>query len=200
MDGPRPARAIVAPLWSLFTTGLLLLATACSSGSAPKETTVRFTVCENSETWTRPSEEEQAKEVWARPRYGGADFDKLRAQLYEDFFLWHGGNSELFDSWPLHGLWAASDGESSEECRHIFAESNDVALGKVVWLYLLSYEAKQIELVGNSYQVTVKETPTGYQAIAFDNVLLPESPDYYVVIVDGSGTELARLTGTALLK
>jgi hypothetical protein len=182
-----------------------LAASACGTGEGepgPGQE-VPFTVCSSSKTWTRPSEEEQAKEIWARARYAGRDTDELRDQLHENFFFWHGGNSELFDSWPLHGLWSASDAEDNEEGQLI--ESGDVFLEKVIWLYLLSYEAKEVRLFDNTYEITVEKTPAGFQAIAFDNVLLPESeeeryrttkgsywPNYFVVIVDTSGRELAR--------
>jgi hypothetical protein len=163
-----------------------------------------FTVCESSRTWTRPSEDEQAREVWSRPRYASTDSDILRGQLQESFFFWMGGNSELFDSLPLHGLWSADDIERNEECQPF--KDGEVALGKVVWLYLLPYEAKEVTFLDSTYQITVEQTPTGFQAIAFDNALFPENAgqeyseletgpffsDYEVVIVDSDGTELAR--------
>lgn len=183
-----------------------LVAAACGTGGEAEvgaEQKVPFIVCSSSKSWTRPSEEEQAKEVWARARYAGLDTGELRAQFYENFFFWHGGNSELFDSWPLHGLWSAPDAEHNEECQPI--ESGDVFVGKVIWLYLLSHEAKEVRLFDNTYEITVEQTPAGFQAIAFDNVLLPEGeeeryrttkgdywPNYFVVIVDTGGRELAR--------
>ena len=127
----------------LLVPALLLLAGACSSASAPaetvvpfgvadptgapsaaaasspEETVVPFVVCQSSQTWTRPSEEEQAKEIWYGPRYSGAsnwDLAKFRSIFYEDFFTWHGGNSELGDHWRLHGLWSADSSGGDPTC------------------------------------------------------------------------------------
>jgi hypothetical protein len=202
MSGPLP-RAVVASLCLLL--GLLALATACSSPDEVQESAVPFVVCQSSETWTRPSEEEQAKEVWTRSRYGAADADKLRAQLYEDFFFYYGGNSEMFDSWPLHGLWTAEDVSPGDPA----CERGGPRLlwGEVISVFLLLHEAKEVRFTGNTFYITVEKGLTGFQEIQFPNLLFPEqwTPDpstkdgplldYNVAIVDASGRELARAEG-----
>jgi hypothetical protein len=189
------------PLGLLLSLALLVLAGACSPADAPggtpatapektavpfaaadpsasappsgaEEVIVPFVVCWSSRTWTRPSEEEQASKVWARPRYGAADVDKLRAQLYEDFFPYSGGNSELFDSWPLHGLWTAEDATAGDPA---CAEGGTVGR-EVISVFLLLHEVKEVRLSGNTYRIGVEATPTGFQEIQFANLVSPIAP------------------------
>jgi hypothetical protein len=198
MRGWTLSRAICLSSRLLLALALLLLAGACSSASAPEETVmpfgaaeptgapsaasspeeaaVPFLVCGFSLTWTRPSEEEQAKEIWYGPRYSGApnrDLAKFRSIFYEDFFTWHGGNSELGDHWRLHGLWSAAhdwspgDPACADGCR----------VGRdVISVYLLLHEAKEVRLSGNTYRIVVEETASGFQQIQFANLVSPLQP------------------------
>jgi len=198
MGGPLRA----ACLWLLLSLELLLLVTACSLASAPEETVVAFraadptgapsaasspeeaavpfVVCQSSQTWTRPSEEEQAKEIWYGPRYSGApnrDLAKFRSIFYEDFFTWHGGNSELGDHWRLHGLWSAAHDWSPGDP----ACADGRRVGRdVISVYLLLHEAKEVRLSGNTYRIVVEETASGFQQIQFPNLVspLPPKPAY----------------------
>ena len=201
MSGPLP-RAVVASLCLLLVLGLLALATACSSPDEVQESAVPFVVCQSSETWTRPSEDEQSQEVWQGPfgfRYENWDPAKLRSTFYEDFFPWHGGSSELFDSLPLHGLWTAEElSPGDPACAH----GGRVGI-EVISVYLLLHEAKEVRLSGNTYRITVEAMPTGFQQVQFPNLVSPqqagptkEQPtDYNLLIVDMSGRELARADG-----
>jgi hypothetical protein len=183
----------------LLALALLLLAAACSSAAAPKETlvplgaasplagvpsaapasgegrAVPFLICTFSQTWTRPSEEEQSEQVWHGAfgfRYENWDPVQLRSSFYEDFFSWHGGNSELFDSWPLHGLWTAEDATAGDP-----ACSEGGAVGReVISVFLLLHEVKEVRLSGNTYRIGVEATPTGFQEIQFANLVSPIAP------------------------
>jgi len=221
MDGPRPARVIVATLWPLFVLGLLVVAAACSSAKEAQESTVPFMVCQSSQTWTRPSEEEQSEQVWHGAfgfRYENWDPAQLRSTFYEDFFSWHGGNSELFDSLPLHGLWTAEDLSPGDPA---CAEPGQVGSGEVVSVYLLMHQARDVRLSGNAFYITVEKRTAGFEQIQFPNLLFPsqaqptveytamkedaaepypvakEGPpiDYDLLIVDTNGRELARAEG-----
>jgi len=221
MDGPRPARTIVAPLWPLFVLGLLLLAAACSSPDEPEETVVPFMVCQSSQTWTRPSEEEQSQQVWHGTfgfRYDNWAPAALRSTFCENFFTWSGGNSEMFDKWPLHGLWTAEDWSAGDPA---CAGPGQVGSGEVISVYLLLHEAKEVRLGGNTFYITVEKRTAGFQQIQFPDVLFPAqaqptvehtvmkedaaephpvakegSPiDYNIAIVDTNGSELARAEG-----
>lgn len=228
MRGCALTRVLSLPSGILLGLALLQLAGACSPARAPEETIVPFAaadaspsvpasaaadgaddtavpflICWSSPTWTRPSEKEQAREVWARPRYGAADVDKLRALLYEDFFPYAGGNSELFDSWPLHGLWTAEDvTEGDPRC-----ERGGLRLdqAEVVSVFLLLHQAREIRFTGNTYRITVEAAPSGFQEIQFANSVSPIAPklelakerptDYNLLIVDTSGREVAWAEG-----
>jgi hypothetical protein len=149
---------------------------APSAASSPEEAAVPFLVCGFSLTWTRPSEEEQAKEIWYGPRYSGApnrDLAEFRSIFYEDFFAWHGGNSELGDHWRLHGLWSAAHDWSPVDP----ACADGRRVGRdVISVFLLLHEAKAVTLSGNTYRITVEATRTGFEEIQFANLVSPIAP------------------------
>ena len=180
----------------------LAVAVACGSDEEPKWETAEplpFMVCDSSETWTRPSEEEQSKRVWYGDRYyGGANWDleQLQAAFRENFVHWHGGGSESLDLSLQHGLWSSQDRSSANRACD---GGSAVARGEVISVYLLLHEAKEVRLSDNTYWITVEERPSGFQEIQFTNLLFPEDTteeypelDYTVVIVDMQGKELAR--------
>jgi hypothetical protein len=148
---------------------------ACSSPDEVQEGTVPFMVCQSSPTWTRPSEEEQSRQVWHGPfgfRYENWDLAELQSTFYEDFFPWHGGNSELFDSWPLHGLWTAEDWSAGDA-----ACAGGGTVGReVISVYVLLHEAKEVTLSGDTYSIVVEETGAGFQQIQFANLVWPLQP------------------------
>lgn len=183
-------------LWPLLILPLLLTTTTCGDGGASEEQTLPFTVCQSSETWTRPSEEEQAKEIWALPRHAGKDPSSLKETLHESFFTWHGGSSAFNDLWSLHGLWSWEDRLSVDpECHGGY----DLFSGEFVSVFLLLHRAKEVTLSGSTYRITVEETTSGFQEIQFANLLFREPStkeheivDHSLVIVDTKGRELAR--------
>jgi hypothetical protein len=157
---------------------------------------VAFTVCESSESWTRPSEEEQARHIWDSARYRMVDRSFLRETFYEDFVAWHGGASEMVDVAALHGLSIEDPSPPDPQC--------DAGPGlfrrEFISVFLLLHRAEEVTLSGNTYRITVEETPSGFQEIQFANLLFPEHPteqypqiDYDIVVVDVEGQELARL-------
>jgi len=196
-------KAYSRPLAMVFLlVGAVAAAAACGTDQEPEwETaeTIPLMVCDSSETWRRPSEEEQSERVWYGPRYyGGADWDleRLRATFYEDFVHWHGGASESLDLSLQHGLWSTKDRSAGDRSCD---GGPAVFRGEVISVYLLLHEAKEVRLSDDTYWITVEETPSGFQQIQFTNLLFPEDTteeyptiDYTVVIVDMLGRELAR--------
>jgi len=182
--------------------GAVAAAAACGTDQEPEwETaeTIPLMVCDSSETWMRPSEEEQSERVWYGPRYyGGANWDlsQLQATFYEDFVHWHGGASESLDLSLQHGLWSTKDRSAGDpSCDG----GPGVFRGEVISVYLLLHEANDVRLSDSTYWITVQETLSGFQQIQFTNLLFPEDTteeyptiDYTVVIVDMLGRELAR--------
>ncbi len=177
-----------------FFLGLMLLA-ACglrSGDSGDGSPSPSLAVCQESDTWTRPTIEQQREMIWSRPRYAGRDESRMRETFDEPVFTWHGGNSEMFDSWPLHGLWSADDSESRDSC----AEGYEVARGRYVDLYLLTYRARDIQLRGTTYDVTVEPAGRGFQHIEFPNALYPAGGTpvaYGIRVVTPAGDEVAFL-------
>jgi len=196
-------KAYSRPLAMVFLLlGAVAAAAACGTDQEPEwETaeTIPFMVCDSSETWRRPSEEEQSERVWYGPRYyGGANWDleRLRATFYEDFGHWHGGASESLDLSLQHGLWSTEDRSAGDRSCD---GGPAVFRGEVIAVYLLLHEANDVRLSDDTYWITVEETPSGFQQIQFTNLLFPEDTteeyptiDYTVVIVDMLGRELAR--------
>ncbi|KPJ50725.1 MAG: hypothetical protein AMJ38_01455 [Dehalococcoidia bacterium DG_22] len=190
----------------VLLVGALAAASACGGDEEAKWETaeaIPFLVCESSEDWTRPPEEEQSERVWYGPRYyGGANWDleRLRAIFYEDFVHWHGGASESLDLSLQHGLWSTSDRSRGDpECA---TGGPHLPRGEIISVYLLLHEAKDVRLSDSTYWITVEETPSGFQQIQFTNLLFPEDTseeypelDHTVVIVDTEGRELARAEG-----
>jgi hypothetical protein len=157
---------------------------------------VPFIVCASSASWTRPSEEEQARHIWDSSRYRRVDRSFLRETFYEGFVVWHGGASEMVDIAALHGLWHEDRLPPGPECDR----GPGLFRGESISVYLLLHEARDVRLRGNTYHIVVQETPSGFQEIQFTNLLFPEQPteeypqiDYQIVVVDGEGQELARL-------
>jgi hypothetical protein len=171
MSGPL-RRVVILSSCLLLLVGWLALGTACSSPDEDQQSAVAFIVCQSSQTWTRPSEEEQSREIWHGPfgfRYEVRAVDSLRSALYEDFFSYHGGASEMFDQWPLHGLWTAEDVSAGvPQC-----ERGGLRLshGQVISVFLLLHQAKEVTLNGSTFYVTVEKVPMGFQEIQFSNLL-----------------------------
>ncbi|MEX1253536.1 MAG: hypothetical protein WEE64_04270 [Dehalococcoidia bacterium] len=170
-----------------------LLFVACGSGGdeadRTDDETLPFAVCQQSDTWTRPPLDQQRASIWSLARYAGRDEASLRATFDEPAFTWEGGNSELFDSWPLHGLWSTQDQRGVEPC----AADGEVAEGRYVDLYLLTYRARAVALRGSTYEVTVEASERGFQHIEFSNELYPSGGPpiaYSIRIVTDSGEHL----------
>jgi hypothetical protein len=177
-----------------------LAGSACGTGGQGEpgpHQRIPFRLCESSDSWTRPSEDEQAREVWSNPRYAERDAEQLREFFYEDFFAWHGGGSEAFDLGFLHGLWSNKDPSPPDpQCD----AGPGLSKGEFISVFLLLHKANDVTLSGNTYRISVEETSAGYQRIEFANLLFPEQPteeypqiDYQIVVVNGEGQELARL-------
>ena len=202
MRGKRLPMTDHRPLLLMVVLIAGLAGSACGTsgeGEPGPEQEIPFTVCKSSDSWTRPSEEEQAREVWSNPRYARRDAEQLREFFYQDFFPWHGGGSEAFDLGALHGLWSIEDPSPSPPDPQCDAGPG-LSRGESISVYLLLHKANDVTLSGNTYRITVEETPAGYQRIEFANLLFPEHPteeypqiDYQIVVVDGEGQELARL-------
>ena len=178
--GPWQIIAVVSPV------ALVVALAACSDERQTSIFSDQFQICSRSDTWVRPSVEEQRREVWSGPRHRGTDERRLTEILNQPVFPWSGGNSELFDSWPLHGLWTASDSRVEQDCAH-------PGRGKYIDLYLLNHRALSVTLEESRDTVLVEPSERGYQHIQFWNRLYQEDGprvDFRVVVQTRAGEEL----------
>jgi LysM repeat protein len=122
---------------------------------------VPFTVCQSSETWTRPSEEEQAAQVWDAPRRQSIPRETLRWFFQQSFYRYGGGNSEAFDVWPELGLWTASEAPFVCEGNRI----EDIVTGRRIEVWVLLHRVLAAQRQGNVYTITVEPAASGYQIV-----------------------------------
>jgi len=120
-----------------------------------------FTVCQSSLTWLRPSEEAQAEKIWSLSRYQDMSDAALRGLFLQDFYHYRGGASEMFDSWPLLGLWSTSDAYVCEN------RVRDIVLRREIEVWLLNYIAVGVRKQDDAYVVVVDPAVSGYQVLRF---------------------------------
>jgi len=113
--------------------------------------------------WVRPTEAEQSAEIWSLPRYGDVPLETLRRTFRQDFYRYHGGNSELF-MWGELGLWNTTAivrcGEAGQQA---------IYTGQVIEVWVLNHRVQAVQRAGAVYTVTVQK------AQGFEIVQLPGS-------------------------
>lgn len=124
-----------------------------------------ITICRRSETWVRPGEEEQAREVWNRePIPQVIQWWTFR----QNFYRYRGGNSEFYHAWPAHGLWTSDAPYTCDP------DTRELWTGKELELWLLQHEALSAHRLGNVYFIGVRPVDAGYEMIRLPG---PEDPD-----------------------
>jgi hypothetical protein len=170
----------------------VVLLVACRSGGSdgPEASALAFAVCEQSDSWTKPSADLQREQVWSQPAYAKRDEADLQATLDEQFFTWNGDLAGLEEAYALHGLWAASDRRGIDPC----APAEQVAQGRYVDVFALAHRVTDVSLGGTTYEVTVEPTESGFVHVQFaDELSAPGgSPVAYIVrIVSEDGEEFS---------
>ena len=150
-------------------------------------TSIPFTICQASETWTRPSEADQAAQVWDTTRHQRIHRELLWWTFQQWFYRYWGGSSEMLNAWPQHGLWTAKETYTCEGDRVM-----DLATGHEIELWVLFHHVVAAQRQGRVYTVTVESTPAGYQIVRLPG---PGTPDTQVTIrfLDTEGREIERL-------
>ena len=123
-------------------------------------TGIPFTVCQSSEIWTRPGEDDQAAQVWDASRRQGIPREMLWWKFQQSFYRYGGGNSEAFDAWPELGLWTARDPYICKGDR-----IGGIITGREIELWLLLHRVVAVQRQGDVYTVTVEPTAAGYQIV-----------------------------------
>jgi hypothetical protein len=135
----------------------VLMAIGLGAQTSAQETAVSFTVCVQSDTWTRPSPDVQSK-IWSDNRY-----KEPGATAYEwtHNFLWNDPESASItgDTQNLSGLWT--------ELRQSQCPRRDEERDAWSEIWALNYQVTQITLDGLVYTVAVEPRKTGYEIIQF---------------------------------
>ena len=174
---------------SLLKVGqeMLIPVSTETSDTIPLVNSVSLTICQSSDTWTRPSEAEQAAEVWNTPRRQDIPREMLWWSYQQSFYRYLGGNSEMFDAWPGLGLWTAEEPYVCQGDR-----IGDIATGREIELWVLLYRVVAARRQGGEYTLTVEPAPAGYQVVRLPG---PGTPDaqFIVRFVDTEGYEIDHL-------
>jgi hypothetical protein len=181
-----PPVSIATPVVHVIQEGDTILSIATLE-TMTLTNTIPFTICQSSETWTRPSEAEQAAQVWDVPRRQDIPREMLWWIFQQPFYRYSGGNSEMFDTWPELGLWTVEDPYICEGNR-----IGDIVTGLESELWVLLHRVVAAQRQGNEYIVTVKPTPAGYQVARLPGPGVPNAP-VTVRFVDAEGRETDRL-------
>ncbi len=153
---------------------------------------VPFQVCEQSEAWTRPSEEVQAK-IWNYPTYKN-DYGSLKSEAWTRLFFRRTLGGTGYHLRNLTGIWTATDVRQLCDNRERLRQ-----LGRLekleVWVLL--HKVKAIECEEAVCRVTVEPTGKGFQMVQF-----PMPPamrwtrlTHVFVFVTPEGQEVGRIEG-----
>ena len=137
--------------------------------------------------------------VWNAPRRQAIPRVMLWWQFQQNFYRYLGGNSELFDAWPGHGLWTASDDDYVCEGERAL----DIGQGRVIEVWALEHRVLAARRQGHAYTVTVEPIDAGYQIVHLPGPgLVQSSADLAPVtatldFVDAEGRRIDRLPKAA---
>ncbi|MEL7332988.1 MAG: hypothetical protein AAFN12_12110 [Cyanobacteria bacterium J06560_2] len=171
----------------------MAVAQAAETDEVANQGTVNFEVCAAVETWQRPSDAEQAKQLSEDVRYASAlEADSLKSasnqfwnQQIVSFTTY--GLSARMEPVNLSGLWSVADDMWS-----CYEPETTVAIneGEVAEAWLLNQEITGLQWEGDRYVMTVEPAATGMQVVQFDRAdNLAELP-LEVVTVSGSTVEV----------
>ncbi len=127
--------------------------------------------------------------VWNAPRRQAIPRVMLWWQFQQNFYRYLGGNSEMFDAWPGHGLWTANDDYVCEGERAL-----DIGQGRVIEVWVLNHRVIAAQQAGHAYTVTVEPTDAGYQVVHLPG---PAPLTATLHFVDTEGRESDYLPKTA---
>lgn len=152
---------------------------------------VPFQVCLQNPTWIRPTEEEQRKQVWQDPRYGGEEALKTHPRWRENFLLYSGGARDegLLIEWG--GFWKERgriERSISDLCRE---RQYTVSVGQQVEIWLKYHHVLQVRRLGKTFVLMVEPRAQGFEAIDF---VRPDVEPLVFIFVAPDGKELHRIT------
>ncbi len=162
---------------------------------------VSFEVCAAVDSWQRPSDAEQSKQLGADPRYsslgeGDALTDgSLKAASnqfwnHEAISFTTYGLSARMEPENLTGLWTVSN-----ELQGCYGAESTVAIneGDRAETWLLNKQITNLKWEGDRYVMTVEHASTGMQVIQFDRV--DELATLPLDVVTANGDAVAVVSG-----
>ena len=158
---------------------------------------VNFDVCAAVDSWQRPSDEQQAKQLSADARYASAlEMDSQLKRASEQFWTQQAvsfttyGLSARMEPINLSGVWTVA-----EEFNACYTPETTVAIntGDRAETWLLNQEITGLQWERDRYVMTVEPAPTGMQVIQFDRV--DELAELPLEVVTSSGTAVEVVSG-----
>ncbi len=153
---------------------------------------VSFDICANVESWQRPSNEEQAKQL-NNIRYGesvaSGSLKSASTQFWDHqviSFTTYGLSARM-EPETLSGIWTATP-----ELASCYESEATVAIneGDRAETWLLNHRISGLQWEGDRYVMTVEPAATGMQVIQFDRVDELASLPLDVVTADGNPVEV----------
>ncbi|MEL7070076.1 MAG: hypothetical protein AAGN15_15670 [Cyanobacteria bacterium J06581_3] len=155
---------------------------------------IEFEVCAAVDSWQRPSEADQAKQLGEDARYGQAlESDSALKRASEQFwshdvvsFTTYGLSARM-EPVTLAGVWTVAD-----ELWDCYEPETTVAIndGDIAETWLLNQQVTSVQWEGDRYIMTVAPAPAGMQVVQFNRVDELAALPLEVVTESGSAVEV----------
>lgn len=169
---------------------------AAADNAATEIAAVTFEVCAAVDSWQRPTEDEQAKQLGADSRYRNVATDDALKRASTQFWDHQAisfttyGLSARMEPVMLSGLWTVAD-----ELWDCYAPETTVAIneGELAETWLFNQQITGIQQAGDRYVMTVESAPTGVQVIQFERS--DQSAELPLDIVNVRGESVGVVSG-----
>lgn len=157
---------------------------------------VTFEVCADVESWQRPSEADQAKQIGGDARYAEAlRGDPLKSAINQFWdhqvisFTTYGLSARL-EPINLSGVWTVAD-----DLWDCYEEETAIAInaGDRAETWLLNHRIRSLEWQGDRYVMTVAPADTGMQVVQFDRI--DELASLPLEVITESGEPVEAISG-----
>lgn len=157
---------------------------------------VTFEVCADVDSWQRPSEDEQAKQIGGDVRYDEAlSGDPLKSAVNQFWdhqvisFTTYGLSARL-EPINLSGVWTVAD-----DLWGCYEEETAIAInaGDRAETWLLNHRISSLEWQGDRYVMTVAPADTGMQVVQFDRI--DELASLPLEVITESGEPVEAISG-----
>jgi hypothetical protein len=157
---------------------------------------VTYEICGDIPSWQRPEATSYRAALEANPRYGEGLQEEPLKSLYDKFW------TQTIFAFTTYGLSARMEpvllsgiANSIEEMESCYEGDlpESINSGSIAEVWLLGYQVTGIQWTGQTYQITVEQTPQGLQFVQFErqetDTFLP------IVVVQADGQEVAVASG-----